>query len=263
MPAITIDAVDLAFEDEGSGRPLVLLPGLGGDGSMFGPQVEAFRSSTRVVRPDLRGNGRSGPLAGPIGSVIDRQCDDLAALMDHLGLGRAVVVGVSYGGAVALRFAARHPDRLAGLVAVDTFAELRVTRPMEALLLLGSYLTLPAPFLPRPALRALLRLFFRGRPAALEAIPALVDGLRPAEVTRQSIAMCRVDETRHAGRISCPTLGIVGGRYRTAVRLMRRAMAAIPGARLEVVPDSMDPTNLCRPDAFNRLLDAFLRGLGP
>jgi pimeloyl-ACP methyl ester carboxylesterase len=258
MPILTINDTDLAFEDEGTGSPLVFLPGLGGTSAMFEPQAAAFRATRRVIRLDLRGNGRSGRLDDPIGSVIDRQCDDLAALLDRLGLGRVVLIGVSYGGAIALRFAGRFPDRLDGLVVADAFAELRWTRPMEALLLLGSYLTLPAYFLPRPLLQAGLRHFFGPYPAALDAIPALVDHFRPAEAIRQSLAMCRIDEARHPGRIRCPTLGIVGGRYRTAVRLMDRAMATILGARLEVVPGAMDPSNLCLPEAFNRLLDGFL-----
>ena len=229
---------------------------------MFGPQVDAFRPGHRVIRPDLRGNGRSGRLIGPIGTVIDRQCDDLAALLDHLGLAEVVMVGVSYGGAVALRFALRHPGRLAGLVAVDTFADLRPARPMEALLLVGSYLTLWAYYLPRPVLKGLARLFYRRWPEARRAIPGLVEAFRPTEAVLQSLAMCRVDDVRHLGRVRCPTLGIVGDATRTGVRLMERAMAAIPGSRLEVVADSFDPTNLCQPEAFNRLLAGFLYEIG-
>jgi pimeloyl-ACP methyl ester carboxylesterase len=262
MPIIPVNGSELAFEDEGSGTPLVFLPGLGGTSAMFEPQAGAFRDARRVIRPDLRGNGRSGRLDGPIGSVIDRQCDDLAALIDRLGLGRVVLIGVSYGGTVALRFAGRSPGRLDGLVVADAFAELRWARPMEGLLLIGSYLTLPGYFLPRPLLRAGLRWFFRPFPAALDAIPDLVDRFRPGEAIRQSVAMCLIDEARRPGRVRCPALGVVGGRYRTAVKLMDRAMAAIPGSRLEVIPGAMDPSNLCRPEAFNRLLDDFLRGIG-
>ena len=117
---------------------------------MFGPQVDAFRDSHRLIRPDLRGNGRSGRLVGPIRTILDRQCDDMIALLDHLGIIKVVMIGVSYGGTVAFHFALRHPDRLAGLVIVDSFAELRIAQPMEALLLVGSYLTLWAYYLPRP-----------------------------------------------------------------------------------------------------------------
>ncbi|WP_158633644.1 alpha/beta fold hydrolase [Tautonia sociabilis] len=262
MPIASVNGTELFFEDEGRGTPLVFVPGLGGSHAMFAPQAEAFRGSHRVIRLDLRGNGRSGRLDGPIGTVIDRQCDDLAALFDRLGLDRVVLIGVSYGGAVVLRFARRHPDRLWGLVLVDTFAELRWTRPMEALIRVSSVLMLPGFFLPRPVLRASLRLFYHRWPAAMAAIPDLIDGFRPREAALQSEAMCLVDEAKHAGEIGCPSLGIVGEYSKTAVRLMERATLGIPGARLEVVPDAFDPTNLCQPEAFARRLAEFLSRLG-
>jgi len=258
MPSFARDVSDLFYADEGAGHPLLFVPGLGGTHAMFGPQVAAFRASHRLVLPDLRGNGRSGQLDGPVGTVLDRQCDDLAALLDHLGEARTVVVGVSYGGAVALHFALRHPDRAAGLVVVDSFAELSVGRPMEALILAGSYLTLWAFYLPKPLLIALGRTFYRRRPAALGAIPALADALRPGEAALQSLAMCGVGPARDLARLRCPVLGVVGDLTRTGVRLMRRATSPIPGARLEIVADSFDPTNLCRPEEFNRMLAAFL-----
>ena len=154
MPRIPLNGTFLSYEDEGEGKALVFIPGLGATHGMFEPQADAFRATHRLIRPDLRGNGQSGRLAGPIGSILDRQCVDLAALVDHLSLAEVVMIGVSDGGTVALRFALRHPNRLAGLVAVDTFAELRGARPMEALLLAGSYLTLWAYYLPRPLMKA-------------------------------------------------------------------------------------------------------------
>ncbi|WP_161602509.1 alpha/beta fold hydrolase [Tautonia marina] len=258
MPRVVLNETDLHYEDEGSGLALLFVPGLGGTHRMFAPQAVAFRESYRVIRPDLRGNGRSGRLDGPIGTVIDRQCDDLASVLDAVGERSVVMVGVSYGGAVALQFALRHPERLAGLVVVDSFGELRASRPMEGLLLLGSYLTLGMYYLPRPVLKGLAGLFFRRWPTAQAAIPELVDGFRPTEAVLQSIAMCRIDAVRQAGQITCPTLGIVGGATRTAIRLMERAIGPIPGARLEVIPESFDPSNLCQPEAFNRLLSVFL-----
>jgi pimeloyl-ACP methyl ester carboxylesterase len=161
-----------------------------------------------------------------------------------------------------LQFALRHPERLAALVVVDAFGELRARRPMEGLLLLGSYLTLGMYSMPRPVLKGMAGLFFRRWPTAHAAIPDLVDGFRPTEAVLQSIAMCRIDAVRRADRIACPTLGIVGGWSKTAITLMERALGPIPGARLEVIPGAIDPSNLCQPEAFNRLLGAFLAELG-
>ena len=254
MPRVLLNETEVFYQDEGSGLPLMFVPGLGGTHWMFAPQAEAFR----VIRPDLRGNGGSGQLDGPIGTVIDRQCDDLAALMDVIGERSVVMVGVSYGGAVALEFALRHSERLNGLVLVDTFGELRAWRPMEGMLLLGSYLTLGMYYLPRPVLKRVAGLFFHRWPTTHAAIPDLVDAFRPTEAVLQSIAMCRIKSVRQADRIFCPTLGIVGGWSGTAIRLMERVIGPIPKARLEIIPDSFDPSNLCQPEAFNHLLRAFL-----
>lgn len=262
MAIDSISGADLHHVEQGSGRAIVFLPGLGAGGAMFGPQAEAFRATHRVVRPDLRGNGRSPRLRGPIGTILDHQCDDLAALLDRLNIARAAVVGVSYGGAVAFRFALRHPGRVAALVAADTFADLHRRRPMEALLWLGSYATLPAYYLPRPLLKGVGRLLLRRRPVARDLVSAMVDGFRPTEAVWQSVAMCRADDRRQLGRVNGPALGIVGDGTRTGVRMMERAMAAIPGARLEVIADSFDPSNLWQPEAFNRLLAGFLREVG-
>lgn len=74
--------------------------------------------------------------------------------------------------------------------------------------------------------------------------------------------MCRVDAVRHLGRVQCHALGVVGDATKTGVRLMQRAMSSIPNSRLEVVRDSFDPTNLCQPGEFNRLLAGFLSEIG-
>ena len=75
------------------------------------------QSGFTVVAPDLRGRGRSGDLRG--GAGMWRHADDLLAVLDHLGLDRAVLAGHSMGGFVATAFAHRHPDRTAAMVLLD------------------------------------------------------------------------------------------------------------------------------------------------
>jgi 3-oxoadipate enol-lactonase len=183
---------------------------LGATHERFSPQADAFQDRYRVIRPDLRGNGLSGSLVGPIGAILNPHFDDIALLLNQLGVNRAAIIGVSHGGSVALHFALLHPDRLAGLVVVDSFAELRMSRPMEALLLAGSYFTVWTFFLPRPLGELLLRLVYRRWPTFLAAIAALVEGNRPTEAVLKSWAML-----------------------------------AIPNSRLEVVRNSFDLTNFC------------------
>jgi len=79
--------------------------------------VAAALHDRRVIAPDLRGRGRSNALPGPYG--LERHADDLAAALDALGVDRAFVVGHSMGSFVSVRFAERHPDRVAGVVLID------------------------------------------------------------------------------------------------------------------------------------------------
>lgn len=104
-----------AFE-EGEGGTIVMLHGGMADHRAVLPLVAPLASSYRVVTPDQRGSGKSRSGA-PL--TFDRLADDVEVLLDHLGVDRAVVGGQSQGTGVAVRFALRHPDRLAGLALVQ------------------------------------------------------------------------------------------------------------------------------------------------
>src|SRR5207247_8943822 len=109
----------LYYEDTGgAGLPLVLGHGFLMDGTMFEAQVRAFAGSHRVITWDQRGHGRTVSSAEPF-TTWDLT-DDLAALLDHVGVESAVVGGMSQGGFIALRFGLKHPERTAGLVLIDT-----------------------------------------------------------------------------------------------------------------------------------------------
>jgi 3-oxoadipate enol-lactonase len=99
--------------EQGRGRPILALHGGLADHRAALAYAGPLAASYRLITPDLRGAGRSRD-AGPLS--WDRLADDLAALLDHLGLARAVVAGTSAGSGVALRFGLRHPDRVAGLI---------------------------------------------------------------------------------------------------------------------------------------------------
>jgi proline iminopeptidase len=120
VPIAEVDGTSLFYEELGRGPVmLVLHGGPGFDHSYFRPDFDRLSTRTRLVYPDHRCNGRSG--RPPVETfTIERAADDAAALLDHLGAHRAVVLGHSYGGFIAQEFALRHPDRLAGLVLVDT-----------------------------------------------------------------------------------------------------------------------------------------------
>ena len=118
MPTIVRDGTTLAYEERGTGEPaLVFVHGWTCDRSFFAPQAEHFARRHRVVSVDLRGHGESDKPEGPYS--IATFADDVAHVMERLGLGRAVVVGHSMGGVTVLQLAAAHPERVAAIVMVD------------------------------------------------------------------------------------------------------------------------------------------------
>ena len=110
-----LNGINMYFETHGSGRPLILLHGGLGSGEMFGPILPALTERHQVIAPDLQGHGRTADIGRPID--IRFMADDIAALIDHLGLDRPDVVGYSLGGGVALQTAVKYPAKVRRLVA--------------------------------------------------------------------------------------------------------------------------------------------------
>ena len=115
-----VNGVNLYFEIHGTGRPMILLHGGLGSGEMFGPTLPQLAERHQVILPDLQGHGRTADTDRPID--IRLMADDIAALIDHLGLDKPDVVGYSLGGGVALFTAVKHPDKVRRLVAASAHA---------------------------------------------------------------------------------------------------------------------------------------------
>ncbi len=114
----TVNGIRLYYEDRGAGRPLILLHGGLGAIEMFGPNLPALAAGRRVIAVDLQGHGRTADIDRPI--TAELMADDIAALIRHLGLEQADVMGYSLGGWVALQVAARHPALVHRLVVVSS-----------------------------------------------------------------------------------------------------------------------------------------------
>lgn len=124
-----VNGTRLYFEARGTGRPILFLHGYTLDRRMWSRQVEAFAGAHRVVAYDARGFGRSAlPGAEPY-----LHCEDAAALCEHLGLRRVVVVGHSIGGHQMLELALSRPDLVAGYVSVCTSGLASVPYPPDVL----------------------------------------------------------------------------------------------------------------------------------
>ena len=119
---IRVGNSDLWLEERGEGPALVLVHSLSFDGQMWAAQADALGERMRVVRLDMRGHGRSvTDDDGPIG--LDDLADDVALVLDKLGIDTAAYAGLSLGGMIGMRLALRHPQRVHALGLFNTSAE--------------------------------------------------------------------------------------------------------------------------------------------
>lgn len=123
MNAIALRGATFHYDDVGpsTGLPVLLIHGHPFNRTLWAPQAKALaEAGYRAVTPDLRGYGRSSVTRGKV--FLSDFADDLAALLDHLGIERAVVGGVSMGGQITMELQRRHPHRVRALVLSDTSA---------------------------------------------------------------------------------------------------------------------------------------------
>lgn len=113
MPIAAVNGAELYYEVAGEGAPLIFLHAGIADSRMWASQLKALSKQYQVIIYDMRGYGQS-----PIVEGQYARHDDLAALMDHLGIRRAVLVGCSLGGLVAFDFALTHPARVKAIIGV-------------------------------------------------------------------------------------------------------------------------------------------------
>ena len=113
-----VNGIKLYYEIHGTGKPLILLHGGLGAIEMFGPNLPALARGRQVVAVDLQGHGRTADIDRPLS--VQLMADDIAALIKHLNLTSADIMGYSLGGGVALQTAIRHPEVVRKLVVVST-----------------------------------------------------------------------------------------------------------------------------------------------
>lgn len=256
MRHATLSGRMMAYADRGDRPPLLLVHGFPLDHSLWEPQLSVLSAARRVVAPDLAGFGATD---GPGHESLDGHADDLAALLDHLGIARAVVNGLSMGGYVAFAFWRRHPERVAALVLTCTRAAAdsesgRAGRYQSIVSIeshgVGPLADAMVPKLVTPAAAADVR-------ASVDAMVRRQPSRGVADALRAMAA--RPDSTPNLAGIRVPTL-VVAGADDVIVPAAEAATmaAAIPGAQFVTIPGAGHLANLEEPGAYNAALRAFL-----
>ena len=259
---MTVNGVSLAVEARGSGPAVLFVHGYPLDRTLWGPQLAGIEGY-QVIAPDLRGLGLSD--APDLGYSMATYADDLAALLEAMQLDEAVLVGLSMGGYVVFEFLRRHRDRVRAVVLCDTraeadSAEARRARDQQASLVREHGATavvdqmLPKLVAPGTA------------PAVIDRVRAMMTAAPVAGMAGALSAMRdRPDSTPILGSMDdIPTMVVVGELDQLTPEELSRGMAsAIPGARLEVIPNVGHLTPLESPAEFNAILVDFLKSLPP
>lgn len=255
-----ISGVTIAYTERGAGPVLLLLHGHAYDRSMWTRQVEVFAGlGWRVVAPDLRGFGESGVTEGIV--YTEEFADDVAGLLDHLGVSSAVVVGFSMAGQIAMELLHRHPARVRALVVVDTVPEAedaagRRRRHVTA----DAILTGGMEVFGRSVLGRMIA------PSTVETSPGVAAEvlamLQNAPAKGSAAAMRgraeRRDFTELLRGVRIPVLVVVGADDAFDGGAGRRMAELVPGAELVIVPAAGHTPSLEQPADFDEALGAFL-----
>jgi aminoacrylate hydrolase len=263
MPTASIGDAELYYEEAGQGPPLLLVPGLGGQGSFWISQVPAFSRDFRTVVHDHRGTGRS--THSRITYSVEQMADDALRLMDVLKIDAAHFVGHSTGGAIGQVIATDHPERLRSLVLSATWAG-------------------PDPFFRRlfesrrqvlldSGIEAYLRasVLFQATPRWVSDNDEFITDIHrvtaaasaPVEVLVSRIdAILRHDRRRRLVEIRVPTLVIVAQDDMITPRFYSDELAArIPGAKLVVLDTGGHYAPAIHSEPYNAAVGQFLRSL--
>ena len=261
MEVIRTNGLEIAYERVGQGPLLVFAHGAASDARLWRPQLAALADEFTVVAWDEPGAGRSSDVRAGFGLADYADC--LATLIEALARGPAHVAGISWGGTVVQELYRHHPELVATLVLVDTYAGWKGSLPPEEVRarVTGAYRALGIPAEEFDPARALPG-WFAGDPPA-EFVPLLEEmaaDVRPESLTAALHVMSDADQRDLLPRIAVPTLLIWGELdARSPLSVARQFEQAIPDTKLVVIPGAGHVTNLEQPELFNDAVRKFCR----
>lgn len=262
MPFVHHQGLTISFEDVGDGPPVVLGHSFLCSGKMWRGQVPALSRGFRVINIDFRGHGGSGEAIRPF-SLYDA-VSDVVAVLDELGVEKAVWCGLSIGGMVALWAALTCPERVGALILLDTDAGAEA--PLRKLkyhgMGLGARLLGVGPFL-SPIARLMFGATTRRRnPALVREWRREFSALHIPSMLRGLDALMRRDSLLdRLPRIDAPALVLVGEEDRSLPpALSRRMHDALPDSTFVRIPAAGHLSALERPEPVTEAILGFLEG---
>lgn len=245
MPKVKISTgIEMAYTERGSGDPLICIMGVTAPGAVWEAHAAAWEKHFRCILGDNRGVGDTDKPAGPY--TTDMMADDYAALMDHLGIKKARVVGCSLGSVIAQKLALRHPDKVQSVILMCTWAR----QDRFGIYTWQHLMKCKASFRPEDFLHYVQMLIFT-KPwfdkddcynSMQEGLAGMAINPAPQPVhamEAQSAAAMSHNTLAELKNIKCPALVIGGKNDAFTPRWMSEEVAAgIPGADLHLYDDA-------------------------
>jgi pimeloyl-ACP methyl ester carboxylesterase len=262
MRAQLANGLEVAYDETGSGTPLLLIHGWPHNRTLWAGQTSGLATQAHCIAPDLRGFGATS-VRGPYS--IDQYADDLAALLDALGIERAVPCGLSMGGYVALAMLRRHRARVRALILTSTRATADTPEGREKRARLIDFVeSHGVEALAGRQLKAMVgTTTYENRPSVRESLRQMMS-IAPTEGVIGALrAMAgRPDATGLLATIDFPTL-VIGGAEDTFTPPdeLRTMAAQIPHSRFELLAGGGHVCAYERPGAFNHVVTEFMSGL--
>jgi 3-oxoadipate enol-lactonase len=253
--------------EEGNGPPLVVIPGVQGRWEWVRPALEHLQTRCRTISYSLCGDFGSGCRQDPHRG-FDNYLEQLDRVIDAARIERATLCGISYGGFIALRYAATRPERVTALVIVSSPAPGWTPNPIQS-----AYIASPLRATPRfilssplrlwPEIRAALpsgrkRLSFIARHGLRVALAPMNPPLMAARIVQQQ----QMDFCADCAQVRAPTLIVTGepGLDKVVpVESTRRYVEMIPGARYAVMERTGHLGLVTQPDRFANIVGSFVR----
>jgi len=269
MTIARINDIDMYYEEHGNAaaEPLLLIMGFSGNAAAWAPQVPTFAERYHVIAFDNRGAGRTSSPDGPY--TIPQMAGDAAALLDHLGIDSAHVVGASMGGMIAQEFALRYPARVRSLVLACTTpggphsaGHGALRQNIDTALAVETLETAMSPERMKENLELLFTPEFIANPgpgfaqmvASAVQFPPTLAGLKG-----QALAIREHDTYDRLPRLAAPALVIAGAADPLIDPENSRILAArIPGAELALLPGQRHGFTAEKPEETNRIVLDFL-----
>ena len=237
---------------------MVLLHGIGADHRMWQPQIERYpNEGYHVLAMDMLGHGKSSKVKSLTLQDWHNQINDL---LQAKGVDRCILMGVSMGGVIALSYVAQYPEKVARLIVSDTFGELKTFQArmvgVAAVFGFRVYKLLGPKMLANGMASTYKAPFAQDARTYFEAVSLEVD-FDQLVLARKAIN--QIDILDQLRTLSMPSLVMAGDQFGTwFVEMNKNIAAALQGSHFVEIPQSMDPSNLVNPAAFDKAVLEFL-----